>query len=625
MPGKARWIVLTAALVGAIAVVFAFDLTPWVRGGYGWRWTYDPLSLPAWILPVAAVTAYSIGAALLVRRSAAHALVAWSALGAVVLALAVTAAHEGDAVYGLFARTISKVGTGPFWLSATIDWTGGDWRDWTAVMASAGGHLSNLPPGWAMLYALLSGAGDALPAISQPISDALWPYQCHNFEVLAYSPGQVSAAVFGMLTPLWVGLTAIPLYRLTRRLSDERTARLAVVLWPLTPALAAFAGSMNTVYPLATLWAVGLLAAALAADRESRRLIAACGAGAISGVALFFNFAFAPLPLILGLFALAYGLRVERRAFVAIVRIGIAAGIGFAVPWALFWMTTGLTPLDLIRASFEFHLDLDRPYAFWVVMHAWDWLVWAGVGLIVPAVVSAVGGWRARSGLGALSAALLVGMAIVTLSGTARGETGRVWLVFTPLLIAAGADGLSRVRPRAGHIAIFGAAHATLMLVLTMSISVMGLDVTPPPIPDVMTADRPVDATFVDGADAPFARLTRWDAAPAGDQLAVRLTLDVLKRPQEPYWIGSILVPASGDPIAAEPQQPRNADATIVPVTCWAPGASVTATVVQPLGTASLNGAYLSIALYGAQAGGGPLTVVTEAGEERQVGIGPVQ
>ncbi|KXK48264.1 MAG: hypothetical protein UZ13_03878 [Chloroflexi bacterium OLB13] len=625
MMGKPRWILPTAALVAAIAVIFAFDLTPWVRGGFGWRWAYDPLPLTAWIVPAAVVTVYGIGVVILYGRTDSRALIVWSAGGAVVLALAVTATREGDALYGLFARTISKVGTGPFWLSTHVDWTGGGWRDWTAVMQSAGGHLSNLPPGWPMLYALLAGVGDALPAISRPISDALWPYQCQNFDVLAYTPGQVSAALFGMLMPLWAGLAAIPLYRLMRRLSGKRAADLAVALWPLTPALAAFAGSMNTVYPLATLWAVSLLAAAISAKRARYQAAAAIGAGLVTGIALFFNFAFAPLPLILGLFALTFGLHVERRTLAALIRTGLFAAAGFAVPWVLFWIAAGLTPLDLIRASFAFHLDLDRPYAFWVVMHAWDWLVWAGVGLIVPALVSAVRGWRDRSGLGALSAALLIGMLIVTLSGTARGETGRVWLVFTPLLLAAGADGLTRVNPRAEQIAVFGAAHALLMLVLAMSLPVVGLDVTPSPSPDSASAARPADAVFMGADDTPFAHLTGWDAASDGERLSVRLTFDVLARAPEPYWIGAILVPVSGDPVAGEPQQPHNADGVTVPATCWPPGSRVSATITQPVGVASLDGAYLSIALYGAQTGDGPLTVVTGTGAERQVGVGPVR
>lgn len=625
MRGRARWIILTAAVAAAIAVIFAFDLTSWVRGGYGWRWPYDPLPPAAWTLPAAVLVVYGFGAVVLYRQRASRMLVAWSVAGAVGLALVVTAAHEGDAIYGLFARTISKVGTGPFWLSTQVDWTGGGWREWTAVMASAGGHLSNLPPGWPMLYALLAEIGDALPAVSRPISDALWPYQCHNFDVLAYSPGQIAATLFGVLMPLWAGLTAIPLYWLGRHLANEQTARLAVALWPLTPALAAFAGSMNTAYPLATLGAMGLLVAALSAERERSRLVAAAGAGLVAGGALFFNFAFAPLPLILGLFALIYGLRVRRRTLATIGRVGIASAAGFALPWAIFWLATGLTPLDLLRTSFEFHLDLDRPYTFWVVMHVWDWLVWTGVGLIVPAVVSMVVGWRARSGLGALSASLLLGMAILTVSGTARGETGRVWLVFTPLLVTAAAHGLAEARARTWQLAVFGAAHAALLLVLAMSLPVMGLDVTPSPVADAVAAGRPVEAVFVDVEGEPFAHMTGWDIAPDGDRLSVRLTFDVLVRPTEPYWFGTILVPASGDPIASEPQQPRNAVGTVVPATCWAPGSRVTASVEQPIDAASLEGAYLSVALYGAQAGAGALTVITASGEERQVGVGPLQ
>ena len=29
-----------------VALAFAFDLSPWLRGGYGWRWQYLPAALP---------------------------------------------------------------------------------------------------------------------------------------------------------------------------------------------------------------------------------------------------------------------------------------------------------------------------------------------------------------------------------------------------------------------------------------------------------------------------------------------------------------------------------------------------------------------------------------------------
>ncbi|NOG50485.1 MAG: hypothetical protein HND48_14490 [Chloroflexi bacterium] len=69
MMGKPRWILPTAALVAAIAVIFAFDLTPWVRGGFGWRWAYDPLPLTAWIVPAAVVAVYGIGVVILYGRT----------------------------------------------------------------------------------------------------------------------------------------------------------------------------------------------------------------------------------------------------------------------------------------------------------------------------------------------------------------------------------------------------------------------------------------------------------------------------------------------------------------------------------------------------------------------------
>jgi hypothetical protein len=123
-------------------------------------------------------------------------------------------------------------------------------------------------------------------------------------------------------------------------------------------------------------------------------------AGLISGVAVLINFAFAPLPLLMGLYTLAYTFRFTHSRSPYQVRlraattIGIFYGLGLVLPWLLFWLFSGLTPFDLLRTSFEFHLDLDRPYWFWVGMHLWDWVAWTGVAFALLTVAGVVVWWR---------------------------------------------------------------------------------------------------------------------------------------------------------------------------------------------------------------------------------------
>lgn len=80
-----RWPLAAAVVTVLVAAALLADVTPYLRGGYGWRWPYH--LLPAgWLLALAAAAAvYLAGATWLLRRtSRAAPLLVWSAAGAVV-------------------------------------------------------------------------------------------------------------------------------------------------------------------------------------------------------------------------------------------------------------------------------------------------------------------------------------------------------------------------------------------------------------------------------------------------------------------------------------------------------------------------------------------------------------
>src|SRR5207244_4244930 len=81
------------------------------------------------------------------------------------------------------------------------------------------------------------------------------------------------------------------------------------------------------------------------------------------------------------------------------------------------------------------HLELERPYLPWVFLHLYDLALFIGFPLVTLAVAATVKSLRTLRSLDPLAGALALTLILLALSGTARGETGRVWLFFVPYIL----------------------------------------------------------------------------------------------------------------------------------------------------------------------------------------------
>lgn len=311
----------------------------------------------------------------------------------------------------------------------------------------------------------------------------------------------------------------------------------------------------------------------------------------------------------------------------------------------MYWAGSGTAPWQLIAANFDTHLEIERPYLPWVFIHVWDWVLYNGV-VFVPLWIAGLVYWlRRREGAPpVLALALLATVLLLAVSGTARGESGRVWAFFTPLLLLAAADGLQRIYStelRLSSRLLVLAGQAVMLLALAVSLDVMNSGLIPPPITSGVVAIRPyidTNAAFASTEGAGQFRLTGWSAEQDDDSLRLNLRWHGEAQGFVPYWFGVVLVAPDGTAYDAGVWQPGQARPTLAnnsaaergtyPTTCWQPDETIEDSILLSLPAAAVAGDWwVSLAAFDAEANGGTrlATTLPDGASDVQVGLGPIQ
>lgn len=615
----ARWVRLAVVAGIVLAVIIGFDWVPFLRGGdlFRWLWAHQPVPSGAIVGMALALMLFAGVGWWLARSQRTRWCIAWAMLGAAVLPIIVVGLRYEQPMVELLHRTLSPVTTGPHFAAARIDWSGTAWHHWTQVMhdmRETSIHVALSPPGLPLLHAGLNTLLNLAPGLSEALERALLPHQCHNFTVLSYDAPEVASALFGVLMPLWAALAVLPLYAVGRRLLRADVARWLVLFWPLVPAYLLFAPTWNTLYPMLALLCFWLLLRGLDAANGALWQV---DAGLLCGLLTFMNFSLVPLAGLFGFYTLFYGLRQPdwRRGFQRAVYVGIWFGLGALLPWLIFMLLTGETPLAMLSTAFDAHLDLDRPYLPWLWMHGWEWVLLSSVPFAVL--------WLAQARRDLLAGALLATLLVLLFSHTARGETGRVWLFFTPFLLLAGASALQQISDQQ-RLAAWGGlllAQAALTLALVTTWDVISApDIQAPPDPPIAQGQQPQNALFGD-----VFRLVGWSGVREGDELVLHLNWQAQRQMTTPYYFAVVPVAPTGQPTEAFVWQP---DATRYPTTCWPAGVTIGDTVRIPLPEAAPAGDWwLSLRAFAdVQHPLATLPVhLPDGSTETQLGLGPVR
>jgi hypothetical protein len=609
--------ILAASFI--IALIVGFNVVPFLRGGewFGWQWPYEPVPFPLVLPFLLILTIYLIGVFWLGERGKPRWVLLWAFLGAAVLPLLVIGLRHANPITELYYRTVSPTATGPYFAAGRIDWASGTWHDWSAMMVEwrvISQHIALSPPGLPLLYRLLNGIINVIPGLAGVIDNQLLPLQCNNYSLLEFTSSERASALFGILMPVWAALAVFPLYAIAFRMIDYG-ARWLVSGWALVPALLLFAPSWNTLYPLLALIAFWMLLKGI--DGQRGWFVAS---GFIVGLLTFFNFSTVPLAALFGFYMLLhYALNVK--AWRLVLPAAGLFGLGAVLIWLVFGIWTGSWVFGMLATAFEQHLALERGFLPGLLMHSWEWALLSGlpfVGLWLVVI------FKRKPGDDVLPQALLLTLIVLLLSNTARGETGRVWLFFTPFAMLCAGQMMRKWDYWSFDWLSPMIVQAILLVALASTWNVMAApDIQPrPATPPVHENIIPLDARF-----EPSFTLTGWSGSYDGDSITLNLNWQSATQLTVPYYFAALPVApdgSNGDAVVWQPQ------ATRYPTTCWLPNMPLGDTIQIPLPDNALAGEwYISLTAFADVDNPMETLPITQAGavqgtQDRQIGLGPI-
>ncbi len=637
---RSRPLLLIIVLSLFWAFLLAVDWLPGLRGGYGWRWPYAILADLSRLLPLlAGVIIYLVVADGLRRRERVGWLLVWAMMGTIGLTLAALFVTN-DPFFELYTVVVSGETGGWHYAAARIDDMGATLRHWPQFMRDSewfSSHMSISPPGMVLVYYGVNEVLAQWTAVSDQLAPILRAAQCHNYRINDYSNAQFASSWLGILMPLWSSLTCWPLYALGKAMFGRPTALWAVFWWPLIPAVLMFSPSPNTVFPF---WATAVVAL-LVWGLWHNRPVWVFAAGTLLSLLTFMTMAFLPLGLLAGVLALGFYVGRHRLtdapALIAIrwhwpVVMGMWFGLGLLLVWVVYYLFYGVTFVQIFQSAMLTHFELERPYLPWLFLHSYDYFIFTGWPLVLLAGWGVWMVWQRWRDAQTLTVgelfilAVFLSFTLLILSGTLRGETGRILLYYTPFLLLMAAHGLVRYREETAvqDGRLLTLTQVVLLLVMVAFLRVGGSDfnVRPPAAAPPLTQQppEPIVPTAVFLGDALQLQAFAGQVLPTAEGGLLKLWLYWHSTGQvdQPYWLSFIPVNGGQAAMQATLLQPFDLQ---YPTTCWRPGESFWQQVEIPLFTARAEDDWwVSFSLVDGLTGQKMTILQTE---DDQVGLGP--
>ncbi len=595
------WLLVLLILCGLILV----DGAPLLRGpapdSSVWHWPYQLRPLNRWWLPVGMAAIFGgVLWAWLARK-----LPTW--LGLLLLVICqigmqlslvyVDASRDfwgvGDVISAeIIDRSLSPTSNGYFWDATQINALPPILRDYPAQMPNFNSeHTRTHPPGFLIFnYQLIHFFADR--AIAEPLAQLAYRLRCADLWLIGQSPNVAAALVVWAIVPILAAGVAVPIGYWVGRdpqgqgdVGEAHHARMTAALLATLPSLLLFTSASDQIYVPLTLLVCG---GALRFERRGWRN--ALAVGLLMGLQSFLSVGNAVTAIVVGVLLLQMGF--QRKMWL----YGILIAVGSLAPWLLFWGIYGVPPWEIVEAGLGQHYELvttKRAYGTWFVWNIIDLLIFAAPVVVVGALLTArsLADKSAGRGMQVFAGATLGLLLLLNISGSARGEVGRIWLFLFALLAIAAAPKLTKW----GIVAPISMLLITLAVGLSWRMMQPVLVVTEPPAMPAWTgAVR--DSAPIQLSSA--VSLAETSVQVDEETLAVGLLWEAAGSADYPYTAFVHVIDATGQLVAQQDNWPVNGQ---WPPTCWRRGDEIIDTYQIDL-TNLASGRYeIATGMYNAQ------------------------
>ncbi len=614
---KILWLIVSALL---LITVLAFDLLPFLRGNDEWRWPLRSIELTARILiPIATLGLYVFVAAFWLRRfesgvsrRAERWFLLFVTFAAPALQLSLAFAVSRLPLLEFFGPTVSVHNSGYFTTAIATPDLNQLLANFPALMPQLPIHAQSHPPGAVIAQWLSWQIFRVLPSLADAIAMPLRTLQCHNPGLMALDNAQIASAALGMLLPLLGGLTVWPLYAFARRIAHVPVAALTAMLFPLLPLFAMWMSQWDQIYPLLLLLGLYLMHSGL----EKSSWWRVCAAGIPLSIATFFSVGNFVLVVIVGLYGAAW--LWAQHAFLPLsvsrsLRLIVTFAVGCASIWLLYWLLYGVNPFSVIstgsRLAFESTTG-NRSYGAWLLGNPIDFLVFLGFPIVLLLIYNLLTRRPFPMSLRPIALATFGTLFLLWLSGIVRGEVGRLWMYFGPLvvLVAIGwneavdlmqdagskkQDGTPRALRITLYVSLIALLAAQLLIMNTRWLINDSFLDEPPERSAVLNPPAISFATSAVFADQ--IALRGYDARLTDHAVEINLIWQARVQPPHAYTVFAHVLDANDQQVGQQDNMPVH-DQSLT--SCWLPGEYVSDPYSIPVAAGAREPLRVEVGLY---------------------------
>ena len=299
----------------------------------------------------------------------------------------------------------------------------------------------------------------------------------------------------------------------------------------------------------------------------------------------------------------------------AALRMAVAFGLGCASIWLLYTVLYHVNPFEVVatgsRLAFESTTG-NRSYALWLVWNLIDFATFLSLPIVLLLIINLV---RSRSvglprSIWPLTVASFTTLILLDLSGSVRGEVGRLWIYFGPLFVLialagnqdAAADGdLQPTSPYARYgMAMLLIGLVALQLLIMNTRWLVSDNYLGEPPDRTANYDSPNAASVTPVSFGHQIALHGYTAKAGNNAINLTLYWQALTQPLHAYTVFTHVLDANGQQVGQQDNMPVRDQ---VPTSCWRPGEYLTDPYSIPLNAGARGPYKIEVGLYRADTG----------------------